>query len=83
MGINIRDFINIPIPFLQQHVDSVQTSKQTKQDWYLGEIKLSFISSWVEQSKIITEIPYSLTDTPIFQDFSKEDYIYYGSIPTM
>ena len=39
----------------------------------LGEIILKFVD----------EIPYSLTDTPIFQKMWKEDYNYYGSIPNM
>ena len=49
----------------------------------LGKIELSTVSNWVDTSDVVTEIPYSLSDTPIFQDFSKEDYIYYQSIPNM
>ena len=49
----------------------------------LGKITLSTVSNWIDTSDVVTEIPYSLSDTPIFQDSSREDYIYYGSIPNM
>jgi hypothetical protein len=58
-------------------------TEQTLWHYPLGRIQLSTVSNWVDTSDVVTEIPYSLSDTPIFQDFNKEDYIYYGSIPNM
>jgi hypothetical protein len=79
-----EDFLNCKPEELQQHVDSVQSTPESNQHKYqLGKIELHMVSNWVDNSTIIKEIPYSLTDTPIFTDFSKEDYIYYQSIPNM
>ena len=82
--LNIKDFLSCKPEELQQHVDSVQSTPASNQDKYqLGQITLSMVSNWIDHSDIVKEIPYSLTDTPIFTDFSKEDYIYYQSIPNM
>ena len=84
LGISLRAKLHGTCPEEPWGVEQTVTYPKER----LGEVLLKFVDTWVTNSTIITEvtpaeIPYSLTETPIFQKMWKEDYNYYGSIPNM
>ena len=81
---NFKEFLQRKPSELKLFTESQNSTPATNQAKYGGEILLKIIGADESDAPPpIFGIPYSTTSIPIFQDFSEEDYKYYGSIPSM